>query len=387
MENDDPTQQPYSRTVSEVRFFFFVLACAFAAFAYVMSSFVTDLVLGFLIASACRPWHLRFERRLQGRSMLSATLVTTWVAVLISVPLVYLVTALSQEVGSAYDAVHNSLNLQAVHDLIESDDWFGRTARRVAHAAGIDYSAEGLRQRLAHGAGAIAAFLTPQLNALVSNILSILYHFALMLVVVFFGLLDGASIKRRLFDLSPLPNEEEERIVQKFKDVWSAVLVGNGIGSAIQGVLGGIAMWACGLPSPLLWGVIMTLLAFLPLIGITGVVVPATLYLMIEKRFIAAFVFFAFCTVMGFVVEHFVKTKLMGDRMKMHSLLIFLAVLGGISAFGVGGLLYGPLIATFFLTVLDLYERLYRPRLFPTAAERLSRASSVPLMPPLARRE
>jgi predicted PurR-regulated permease PerM len=386
MLNDDPTQLPYSRTVSEVRFFFAVLALAFAAFAYVMSSFVTDLVLGFLIASASRPLHLRLQQRLNGRSILAATLVTLWVAILISVPLVYLVTALSQEASSAYDAIHKSLNLESAQAMMESDGWLGRTARRIARASGVDYSAAGLKKRLALGAGSIAGFLTLQLNALISNVLSILYHFVLMLVVVFFGLIDGPAIKRRLFDLSPLPNEEEERIVQKFKGVWSAVLIGNGVGSALQGVLGGLAMWAVGLPSPLLWGVIMTFLAFLPLIGITGVVVPATLYLFVSERYVAGIAFFTFCTVQGFVIEHFVKTKLMGDRMKMHSLLIFLAVLGGISAFGVGGLLYGPLIVTFFLTVLDLYERLYRPRLFPTARERLS-MPSIPSQPPLPARE
>lgn len=380
MEND-PTQLPYSRTVSEVRFFFVVLACAFLAFSYVMWSFVTDLVLGFLIASACRRVHVHLTARLRGRALVSASLVTLWVAVVISVPLVYLVTALSQEAASAYDAAQNALSLESVQAVIDSENWFGRTSREAARAAGIDYSAVSLKGKLTSAAGGIAGFLTLQLNALISNVISILYHFAMMLVIVFFGLMDGPEIKRRLFDLSPLPNEEEERIVQKFKDVWSAVLVGNGIGSALQGVLGGLAMWACGLPSPLLWGVIMTLLAFLPLIGITGVVIPATLYLLISKRFITAFVFFIFCTLMGFVIEHFVKTKLMGNRMKMHSLLIFLAVLGGISAFGVGGLLYGPLIATFFLTVLDLYERLYRPRLFPTAAERLSFVPNAPTQP------
>ena len=64
------------------------------------------------------------------------------------------------------------------------------------------------------------------------------------------------------------------------------------------------------------------------------------------------------------LIENLLKPRLMGSRMQMHSMLIFFAVLGGIASFGLVGLLYGPLIAAFFLTVIDLYERSYREQFF-----------------------
>ena len=67
-------------------------------------------------------------------------------------------------------------------------------------------------------------------------------------------------------------------------------------------------------------------------------------------------------TIQSAIIENFVKPKLMGNRMQMHGMLIFFALLGGISCFGIKGLLYGPLVAAFFLTVVDLYERSYRER-------------------------
>jgi predicted PurR-regulated permease PerM len=196
----------------------------------------------------------------------------------------------------------------------------------------------------------------------IANVLSAIYHFMLMLVVVFFGLMDGPTIKRRVFELSPLPDEEEELIVRKFKDVGGAIFIGNGVSSALQGCLGAIAMWAVGLPSPLFWGVVMAIFAFLPLIGVAAVTVPAAGYLVLIDRAPSAVVFFAFCTLSSMFIENVVKPKMMGDRMEMHSMLIFFALLGGISAFGITGLLYGPLVATFFLTVVDLYHRAYRER-------------------------
>jgi predicted PurR-regulated permease PerM len=287
------------------------------------------------------------------------------VAVVIAVPLGYLASALSREAAHAYEAALHSLSMSQVQDALAGEGGVGKQVQRLAKGLGVETSPEAVRRALSQAASKAASWITPQLNALVTNVFALLYHFAMMLIVVFYGLVDGPALKRRVFTLSPLPDEEEQRIIEKFRDVWSAVMVGNGVGSLLQGALGGLAMWAVGLPSPLLWSVVMTVFAFLPLVGISVVVVPATIYLVLVERFAAAAMFFGFCNVQGLLIENVVKTKLMGDRMQMHSLLIFLAVLGGIGTFGLAGVLYGPLIATFFVTIVDLYERVYRQRFFP----------------------
>ncbi len=343
-----------------------VLVASMAAFAFVLSSFITDLVLGFLIAAMSRPLYVWLHPRFRQRDWLAALVVTALVAVAVSVPLGVLVTSLSRQAASAYGAIRESLGMGQVQQALEPEGWLGRQLTPLYALAGVEYSVSSIEGALSETAGSIAGFLTSQLNALVSNVLSALYHFAMMLVVVFYSLIDGPRLKRRIFDLSPLPDHEEEMIVGKFRDVGVAVLVGNGVGSALQGLLGGAAMAVADLPSPVFWGFVMTIFAFLPLVGISVVVLPATLYLFLVERYLAAVLFFGFCTLQGVVIENVLKTKLMGDRMHMHSLIIFLALLGGISSYGIVGLLYGPLIATFFLTVLDLYERVYRDRLFPT---------------------
>lgn len=108
----------------------------------------------------------------------------------------------------------------------------------------------------------------------------------------------------------------------------------------------------------------IAIFAFLPLIGTNVVVIPATLFLIFEDRWITAIIFFIFTNLQGVFIDNIVKTKLMGSRMQMHTLLMFLCLLGGISAFGFAGLLYGPLIAAFFMTIVELYERVYRAKLF-----------------------
>ena len=79
---------------------------------------------------------------------------------------------------------------------------------------------------------------------------------------------------------------------------------------------------------------------------------------------VTALIFFGLTNLQGVLIDNFLTPRLVGTRMRMHNLLIFLALLGGISTFGVGGLVYGPLLAALVLTLVDLYERVYRLRLF-----------------------
>ncbi|MDB4987794.1 MAG: hypothetical protein JWN04_2972 [Myxococcaceae bacterium] len=347
-----------------ILFFCAVLIAALGAFAYVLRDFVTDVVLGLLIAGTARPVYLWVVKRLKGRTNIAAIIVTGLVTIAVAVPAVLLIASLSQQAAGAYQIIHDWLQTENANSTLSGQGWFGTRARRTCELFGIQYSPTAMRSAALNGAGAIATYLTTQLNTVVTNVIAAIYHFALMIIVIFYGLVDGPALKRRLFDLSPLPDDEEELIVSKFKDVGSAILFGSGSASIIQGTLGGIAMWAAGIPSPLFWGAILAIFAFLPLAGTNLVVIPATAYLFFDDRLGTALAFFLVCNVQGLLIDNVLTPRLVGERMQMHSLVIFLSLIGGISTFGMGGLVYGPLVAAFLLTVLDLYERVYRQRLF-----------------------
>lgn len=347
-----------------VVFFCAVLLSALCTFGYVLRDFVSDVVLGLLIAGAIRPLYLWLLARFKGRRTLAAMVVTALVMIAAAVPTALLATSLSQQAASAYQVIHDALIQESSEQALGGDGWIGRHARRICEALGIEYSPAAIRSAAIDGATSVASYLTSQLNTFLTNVIAAVYHFALMVIVVFYGLVDGPALKRRIFDLSPLPDEEEELIVTKFKDVGSAILFGSGSASALQGTLGGIAMWIAGIPSPLFWGAVVAIFAFLPLVGTNIVIIPATAYLLFKGRLLTGIAFFVFCNVQGLLIDNLLTPRLVGGRMKMHSLVIFLALIGGISTFGMGGLIYGPLVAAFLLTILDLYERVYRQRLF-----------------------
>ena len=348
-------------------FFFALFAVAIGAVMYLLWAFISDILLAGLLYALTFPLFRRLQDKLQLR-WLSATLVTALVVVLVAGPVTFLVTSLTVEAGAAFEATKSSMTADQVQQWLFGEGKVATYVRRAADMAGVAYTPDSVRETLSNVAGAVAKVIYTQLNALLSNALSAVFHFILVVLMLFYILMDGRRLKRYLFRLSPLPDEEEELIVTKFADVGRAILFGNGIGSVLQGVVGGLAMAVVGLPSPVLWGTVMSVFAFLPLVGISIVVLPATAFLLLQGRLGAAVVFFVFCMGAGFVVENVVKTKLIGDHMKMHNMVIFMAILAGISLFGVIGILYGPLVIALFLTLTELYQTHYQYR-FMTPAE------------------
>jgi predicted PurR-regulated permease PerM len=117
------------------------------------------------------------------------------------------------------------------------------------------------------------------------------------------------------------------------------------------------------LNSPLLWGSVMAILAFLPIFGIGLVMIPTALFLMLSDRMNEGIFLFVFYMVLSFSIEYVVKPKMVGTQVKMHTLLVFLSIIGGLSVYGILGIIYGPLIITAFLTLSDIYLKRYDQRL------------------------
>ena len=179
-------------------------------------------------------------------------------------------------------------------------------------------------------------------------------------MIIFYLLIDSQRLASFIIELSPLPDDQDQKLIQKFKDMAGAILLGNGLGGIIQGTLGGAVFATFGFNSPFLWGVIMALLAFLPIVGIGVVFLPASIYLFLQGRIGAGIFFIVFYVLLSGGIEYFFKPKLVGTRVQMHTLLVFLSIVGGLKLFGILGIIYGPLVVTAFLTLAEIYQASYQ---------------------------
>ena len=152
----------------------------------------------------------------------------------------------------------------------------------------------------------------------------------------------------------PVENRKANEIFLRTSDVISASVYGVLVIATIQGVLGGLAFWVAGLPSALLWGVVMIFLSMIPMAGAFIVWVPAAIYLFATGEWGWGI----FLTIWGALVigsiDNFLRPKLVGERTRLHELLIFFSVLGGLQVFGVIGLVLGPVIVALTLALVDV---------------------------------
>ncbi len=333
--------------------FFILFAVTLFGLGYLLRPFVADIVGAFVLVALFQSTYQRLLRWLGGLRWVASALTCFWILIVVAIPVGFVGYSLIVEALAAYSS-GNALSLS-----VGSVDLLAR-ARVQLSSWGLNLADEHVSQLTVKATGALSDFVVRQATSTLNNTVAIIVQFTIVIVMVFYLLVDGPRLKRFVFDLSPLPVEEEELLVTKFVEVSRGILVGNGIGSLAQGVLGGVAMWVVGVPAPILWGAAMTLFAFLPVVGVSLIVIPATVYLLLVGKVVGGIVFFVFCMAQALLLENVVKTRLIGSQTRMHDLLVFLSVIGGLAGFGVFGLLYGPLIAVSFLTMADLYRRTYR---------------------------
>jgi len=135
-----------------------------------------------------------------------------------------------------------------------------------------------------------------------------------------------------------------------------ATIYGGILVALLQGFLGGLAFWFLGLPSPVFWGTVMVFLSFLPIVGPFLVWGPVVLYFFFEGTFFKGIVLLVWGGAVVGLSDNFLRPILISKRTKLHTMLLFFGVLGGIKSFGLLGLIVGPLVVTICMTILDIYS-------------------------------
>ena len=340
-----------------------VLKCFLVLFAIsillvgrILWPFLSILVLSFLLTGLFQPIYRFINKKFS--SSFSSLVTCVIIVVLVFVPLSFFVGALSKEALALYQSAKGVDIGLKLKELIQ-ESAFMIKLQGMLESFGVELEPEGLNETLSDFVRFAGLFLYNQASAWAANIMHFLFAFFMMIITIFFLLIDHERLINFIIRLSPLPEEHGRRLIGKFQEIAGAVLIGNGICGLIQGILGGLVFSLLHLGSPLIWGGMMGILAFLPIFGVGLVLLPASLVLLLKGQALAGIGLAIFYILLSFSVEYALKPKLVGKRLKMHTLLVFLAIMGGLSVFGVLGIIYGPLIITAFLTLTEIYFEHY----------------------------
>ncbi len=187
-------------------------------------------------------------------------------------------------------------------------------------------------------------------------------HVLIMLYALYYFFKDGAGWLKRLMHLLPFGDKNEQVLYEKFASTSKATLKGTVLLGGIQGTLGGLLFFAVGLPSAAFWGLIMIVLSIIPAVGSFIVWFPAAVYLLVTGS-IAKGLIVIVCGIVIGILDNLLRPPLVGKDIEMHPMLILFATIGGLAVFGISGVVVGPIIAAFFLAVVQMYEQKYKKEL------------------------
>ncbi len=340
-------------------FFITLFLISIFLMGWLLFPFFSTIILASVVTGVFNPIYKFFVQKDKVSPKSAALLTCILIFFTLFIPILVFGTILSNEAYALFLLGKNAVFDGQIKELLVDSRILERV-NRVLSSFNLTLTAEQLNQSISDFGKFAGLFLFEQAQMIAQNIVSFVIHFFFMLLITFFLFMDAEKLIRFVIDLSPLPNDQDEKLFIKFKDMAGAVLIGNGLCGIIQGVIGGIIFAAFGFRSAFLWGGLMAFMAFLPILGIGIVFIPAVLYLFLAGRIYAGLFFIGIYIILSFGVEYLIKPKMVGDRVEMHTLLVFLAIIGGMKLFGILGIIFGPLVVTGFLTLVDIYHASYQ---------------------------
>jgi predicted PurR-regulated permease PerM len=279
------------------------------------------------------------------RPNLTAGLAVVLVAILLIAPALFVLRSLAGEVAGGVERLQTEAATGRWRDVIERNPRLAPTLRWLE--THVDVRSEVQRA---------FTMLTARIPSFVSDSLWASVELLIILFFLFFFFRDRPAALRALRALMPLSETETTEVFRRVADTIHATLYGTLVVAAVQGTLGGLMFWWLGLPTPLVWGMVMALLAIVPILGTFVVWIPAAVFLGLEGHWLKALILTGWGVIVIALVDNLLYPVLVGERLRLHTLLVFVAMLGGIALLGVSGLILGPVILAITLALVDVWR-------------------------------
>jgi predicted PurR-regulated permease PerM len=352
-EKADERQVRPVRSPQAARWTLLVLTViAIALLALIIEPFAAALFLAAVLAGAISPWYERLAARLRGRRQLASGLTTAAMLLVVVLPLASISVMLASEVTGGVAYVRNTLRSEGVQGIVND---LPAPLRSLAQKAlsQIPHDQETIQQMTQTQGGRAAAAVGGVLTAT----WSVVIQMVMMLIAFFFFLVDGPQLVDWLEDVMPLGRGQTRRLLGDFRRVSVAVIVSSVATAAIQAVVALIGYLIARVPNPFFFGIVTMVVALVPAVGAGAVVLAAAAIMYLGGHTYSALFLVAWGILAVGLIDNVVKPFLIRGGLELHGAVIFFALLGGLAYFGPVGLIAGPLVVSFFLAVLHMWDR------------------------------
>ena len=338
-------------------FFLAVLLFSLYLLFTIFQPFMHSIILSCVFTGLTYPLYLRLLN-ITNRPMVASLIVLLCLTFLVALPITLMIIGLIPQAASSFSAINNWLADKHMATLLDA---YVQPLLLWVHNLfpELDVQSFNIQDSVISTTRQAGQFMLNAGTYILSNIARFVIHFVLILLMMFFLLMDGAGLLSKLQYYAPLKPEQTQGIMDGMRRMAKAVLAGGLAIAVLQGLAGGIAFAIVGLPA-MFWGFVMVITAFIPVFGTSLIWIPAAIGLYATGQTGSAI----FLAVWGVAVigsiDNFLRPVLMRGGANVPLLFTFLSILGGINVFGIVGLLYGPMILGLAATMLEIYGEEYQ---------------------------
>lgn len=333
---------------------------------WIISPFIPSIVIGAVIATGFWPIRNFILKGVKKRT-LAAGISTIILLTIIILPLTWFVSYITQQAVDTYIYVESKvtiliedLDTKLIPEIIE-ESFVGEYLERAQEVVPVK-----TEDVINYGADIIqnaSQFLVNQTTNFAKQLSVLAFHIFVFLLSMFFFLRDGDRVMNEIKELIPLAKKYREILIGKLQDMSRGILYGIFGAAAAQGFLGGVGFAIAGIENAAFWGTIMACFSIVPYIGSTIIWIPAAIILFITGHWVAGIFLVAWGMFVVGTVDNFIKPIVIGESARIHPLLSFLTILGGLFTMGLPGLIIAPYLLSLALTFLHIYKLEYKKML------------------------
>ena len=201
--------------------------------------------------------------------------------------------------------------------------------------------------------GAFAAELFP---SLINGALDIFITLLVLYFLLYFMLTQSNQFEQGLVKYAPFREQHARKFAIELRSATYSNVIGQGIISLSQGVMFAIGLKIVDFPDPIFWGVVGSLISFLPVIGVPFLSLIFSLILFVGGHTFKGFFLLGYGFILTSYLDNFLRLFINKRLANTHPLLTVIGVIIGIPLFGILGLVFGPLLISYFLLMIEIYE-------------------------------
>jgi len=353
-----------SMIIEKLPAYFLFAAMAWVAWQLltVVEPFLMVLIFSAIIATVTFPIYAKLETLLKGRKRLASVLTCLLVIFVIVIPILLFLLILVGQAVDLYNMVNTYVQSVDFNVLLTWKpgnflfDMAGPYSTDIALL--VQQNMDSLKNGVTQSAQFISKFAATQSAKILTDVGLSIFNLLLMFFTLFFLYKDGRHILKRMMILSPIPVKYEKELFSKFNEISKATLFGTFLTAIAQGLVAWIGFSLAGVPSSFFWATAVSIFSLIPTVGTSIIWLPIGLVMLASGNLWGIFVLIWGLSLIS-TVDNVLRVIFIGSTANLNPLLTFISIFGGILAFGLIGVIFGPMLLVLFFTLLHVYELEY----------------------------